>query len=514
MRALTGKTLALWLTALFGWLCLGALLGASGVPAVMLLALNLAATGAVLWRIARGTVVNQANGFLIAYREEPSALTPHAIAAVWISGFGTVGVGAAILVYGHDAFALVAGLVGGGILTSLLIAPALADSGAVSLPEWLIRRFGAGAGWFVKGSLALSGLAVIVVQLAFAALVGQAMFGLPSAVLLPFVAVLVLLAMLGGGMGTMVPAQAVLFLILFVGVLVPALWLGISETGIIVPHFAPGALLHEGAVAEGRLGVEAGSDPFAAMMLGLTVLLGTLAMPHALVRYPSERDGRAARYHAQRSTLLAVAVIAAVPLFAIAVRSEQLLAALAAGVPLPADATPVEAIAQGIATLAPPAWLLAMFGAGTIAALVATSASATLLVAGALGGDPRRETAGGVLARFRWVATGTVIVAMLVALTLPVDPVTAFFALMAFAASAFLAPLILSLMWLRLTSGGALAGVFAGAALCTVLGAFGWSATGGVAVAGFTVSTLAAVLVSLIRSNPEPSPPLEIPPRT
>ena len=514
MSAPTGKTLALWTMILVGWLGVSALLGALGASAALLLALHLLATAAILWRIARGTMVGQAREFLTAYREEPSALTPYAVAGAWISGFGTVGIGAAILVQGHDAFALVIGLVGGLVLASLLVAPALAESGAVSLPDWMIRRFGSGAGSFVKGALAVSGVALIAVQLGFAALVGQAMFGVPPLLLVPVVAVLVLLAVLAGGMGTMVPAQALLFAILFVGVLVPALWLGMAETGIPLPHLAPGAVLYEGAVAEARLGVDIGGDPFAAMMLGLTVLLGTLALPHTLVRYPSERDGRAARYFAQRGSLLAVAVIAAIPLFAITVRAEQVFAALAGGMPLPVDATPAQALAQGIAILDPPAWLLAVFGAGAIAAPVAACASAILLVASALGGDPRRETAGGVLSRFRWVGAGTVGVGAVLALGMPVDPLTAFFALLAIAASAFLAPLVLSLMWLGLTAGGALAGVVTGAVVCIALAALGWSVTGGVAVVGVGASAVAAVVVSLVRRDPEPSPPVRIPPPT
>jgi len=513
MSAPTIKTLLVWLTALVVWLLVSALLESMGMPSIGLLFLHLAATGVLLWRILRLTAVVQAQAFLVPDNEGPTALTPYGSAAAWLSGFGTIGVMATVLMNGSGAFALVVGIVGGMIIASTVLAPALAEVDSKSLSGWVGWRFGERAERVAKGLLAVLGIGILTVQMAFAALVAQAMFGISPIFIVPIVAVLTLLAVLGGGIASMIPAQAMLFLVLFAGVLVPGIWLGLSQTGIVVPHLAPGAMLHEIAVAESRLGIVAGNDPFAAMMLGLTVMLGTLALPHTLVRWPVERSGHSARYFAQRGAVLAVIVIAAVPLLAIAMRAEVLIAAMAGGAGLSMGATPADAIASGLAILDPPAWLVAALGAGILAAIVAACASATLLVASALGRDPARETAGGVLSRLRWVGALSVGLGACGAMVLPVDPVTAFLALLAFAASAILAPFVLGLMWSGMTAGGALAGMIAGAVSCVGLGAMGWSAAGGMALLCLGVSASVSVAVSLVAGTPKLSPPIQIPPR-
>jgi len=504
MKALSGKTLLMWIPALAGWLALGAVLGALGVPAWALLLLDLLATGALLWWIARPTVCIEARGFLLPDREGPSALTPYGNAAAWVSGFGTVGVIAAILTMGQGAFALVAGMVGGLLVSTHLLAPALAQADARSLPDWASARFGARGGRVVRGLLVASGIAIVAVQMGFAALVAEAV-GVSPLAILPLVAALVLLAVLAGGLGTMLPAQAALFVVLLAGVLVPALWLGISRTGIPVPHLAPGALLHEIAVAENRLGIARGAGGWPTVALGLTALFGTLALPHTLVRWPVERGAGEARYFAQRGVAFAALVASAVPLFAIAAWADILTAALGSGIPPASLDTAREAVTGGIAALAPPAWLLAALGAGAVAAIVAACASAAFMVASAAGGDPARETAGGVLSRARWAASGAVIAGAVAAMVLPFDPLAAFLALLAIATSALLAPLVLGLTWPRLTAGGALAGLVVGGVWCLVAFALGWSAAGGAALVGLALSASASVAVSLMRRH-DPAP--------
>jgi len=364
MNAPSLKTLVIGFLAVAGWLALSAALEGVGASSRVLLALHLLVIGVVLWMIAKETAVGEAPGFIMPESDGPSALTPYGVAAVWISGFGTVGVAVAILAQGWGAFALLAGIIGGMVLSTIILAPALAEAGMRSLPDWVLWRFGSRAAGTMKILLTLSGLAMIGVQMGFAGLLAQAMFALPPVVVILAVGVLTLLTVMAGGMKTMIPAQALLFLVLFTGVMIPALWLGISKTGIVLPHLAPGALLHEIAVAEARLAGGSGADPRAAMMLGLTALFGTLALPHTLIRWPIERSGKEARYFAQRSTVLVALVVCAIPIFAVAARSEHLFAALAGGAGVPVQASLDEVLAKGLAVLDPPAWLAAALGVG------------------------------------------------------------------------------------------------------------------------------------------------------
>lgn len=511
MIAPSGKTLAIWVIVTIGWLACTALLSGLGVPAVYLLLAHILAVGIALFRIGLETAVGEGSAFLTPVREGPTALTPYGTAAAWISGFGTVGVVAAILMHGPVAYALIGGIIGGMVLAQTVFAPALADSGARSLPDWVEWRFGDRAGRIAVFLLALAGVAILTLQFGFTALLSEAVLGVPAWLVLPFVAALVLLAILPGGLETMVPAQATLYFALIVGVFVPALWLGISETGIAVPYVAPGALLHEITVAEAKLGLSREVQPVAAMVLGLTALFGTLALPHTLARWPAERDGAEARWFSQRSAVLVILVILAIPLFTIAVRATQLFAALVNGAPLPPSDTPIAALTNGMATLDPPAWLIAALGIGVIAAIVSACASATFLVATTAGGDPERETAGGRLSRCRWVGAGAVVLAMILALAMPVDPLAGFLGLMTVAASTVLAPVFLGLLWFAMTPGGAMAGLIAGALTCALFGlGFGWSVMDGLALVGLAASTLASVIVSVIWDEPKLSPPIRL----
>jgi len=508
MSAPSGKTLAFWIAATVGWLAFTALLDGLGIPTILLLLLHVLAIGTVLLRIGRETAVGEGSAFLTPEREGPTALTPYGTAAAWVSGFGTIGIVVAISMHGPIAYALIGGIAGGMVIAQTILAPALADSGARSLSDWAGWRFGDAAERVAVFLLVLAGVAVLTLQFGFAALLADAVLGVPAWVLLPFVAALTLLVILPGGLGTMVPAQATLYLVLFVGIFVPALWLGMSETGIAVPYVASGALLHEIAVAEEKLGLSRTAQPLATMVLGLTALFGTLALPHTLARWPAERDGIQAQWFAQRGTVLVILVLAAIPLFVVNMRAGQLLAALMDGKALPSYDTPSSALAGGMATLDPPGWLIAALAVGALAAIVAASASAVFLVMTTSGGDPQRETAGGHLSRCRWIGAGAVALALVLALVSPVDPVAGFLGLMAWAASALLAPLFLGLLWFGMTARGALTGLLAGTSTCALLGILGWGAIEGVALIGLAVSTLASVIVSVIWDEPNLSPPI------
>ena len=506
----SGKSLLVWFAALAVWLAFGALLETVGVPAVALLLLDVLAVTAILWRIARHATAGTAGDFLMPMQEGPNALAPYGLAATWISGFGTVGLTAAILMNGPGSYALVAGIVGGLVIGQTILAPALAETGARSLTHWVRERFAGIAGGFMSVVLALTGLAILTVQFAFAALLGEALFDLPAYIPVLLTALLVIVVVLPGGQTTMGPAQAALYLLLFAGLIVPAFWFTVSETGIVVPYLAPGALLHEIAVAEAKMGIGREPQALAAVVLGLTALFGTLGLPHTMVRWPVERTGRNARWFAQRGTVLALLAIGVVPLFAIAARARILAAALETGIAPPLPASSVEALSAGLAVIDPPGWLLAALGTGGLAAILAAAASAVFLVAGSGGGDPERETAGGLLSRLRWRGGAAVALAAFGALVIPLDPLTAFFGLLAYAASALLAPVTLGLLWHGTTARGATAGTLAGTITLLAFAMTGWQAG---ALAGLAVSILATVLVSLATREPVLSPPVAIPPR-
>ncbi len=503
------KHAALWSVAGILWIAATALLGALGLSAPWLAVLHLAVLGAGLGWIGRRGAARGAVAFLAPPADGPIPLAPYAGTAAWISGFGTVGLVAALLMDGAAAYGLVGAVVGALTLSLMLVAPALSRARSRSLRGWFVERFGAGAGPVAAGALIAGALAMLTVQLGFAALVAEAVPGLPAGLAVSVTALLAMLAVLGGGMGTLARAQALLFVALAVGILVPAAWLGIARTGIAVPHVAPGALLHETQAAMARLGEGAADDPVAAAMLSLTVLLGLLAQPHTLVRWPAgARDG-GSRVFARRSVVMAVAVMGAIPLLAIAARAWAYGAAVAQGGAMPAFDAPGTALAEAIALAEPPAWLLAASGAGALAAIVAACAGAALVVVDALSGDPARETAGGTVLRYRWTAALAVVLAAGTVLTVPFDPLAAFLALLAFSASAFVVPLLAGALWPGATAAGALAGAVVGGVAFAVSVLAGWHPTSGLAPLCVPLSAAATAIVSTVRPGPAPPTPAE-----
>ncbi len=508
------KTFAVYAAGVVGWLALSAVLGAFGVTAHLLLLLDLGAVVALLAMALRGKVVREAHAFIAPVRDGPSALTPPGAAAEWISGFGTIGVVALLLMVGIDGFALMVGMIGGLVLSSTLLAPALAGSGARTLPDWVEWRFGARAR---RGALVLFtvfGVLVLWVQLSFAASVTDTLFGMPAYMGVILAAGMVLLCLLGGGMVTVLPAQAMLFIVLCAGAFIPALWLAMSETGVFLPWFASGALLHEIGVAEARLDIVDGfaaHEPLRAMMLGLTGLVGAMALPHTLLRWPVERSAAEAGYFAQRTVALVVLVVAVVPLFAIGARAAELVAALATLTTPDAVSTPSVALASVVRSLDPPAWLLAALGTGAFAAIVASASGATLLAVHIGAWRGATETAGGVLMRLRWTAVCVVGIAVVLALSVVIDPVAGFLIVMFLAASMLLAPLVFGLFWPRATTAGAAAGVVVGggfAVASLVMNANSLLSGGALVCVG--ASVLAVVMVSLMGA-PNPVTPLPVP---
>ena len=502
MTTFSAKTLVIWLLAIGGCLALGAFLDNFGLSSAVVMGLNMVAITAALAIIARNTLVREAQSFLDPFQEGPNALTPPSVAAEWLSGLGLVGTVTLMLLIGIDGFALALGMVGGLVLSGTVIAPALAQSGSRTLSGWVGARFGDKAQAVATLLFAVVGLLLIWVQFALAGLVMEAAFEVPGPVGIVLAGILVLLCVSAGGMGTMVPSQALLFAVILVGVLIPAMWLGIAETGTLLPWFAPGALLHEIGVAEARLDLVEGfgaHDPLRAMMLGVTGLFGTMALPHTLMRWPMTRRAQVAGYFAQRSVVLTVIVLTALPVLAIATRAAELVPALANLTTPDMYETPAAALAGMVRSLDPPSWLLAALGTAALAAIVASASGAVMLIACGSARGFEGETAGGVVMRLRWVVAVIVVIAMVLAVTVRIEPVSVLLALMVIVASMLLAPLMLGLFWPRATAGGALAGVVVGG-ICAVasLALNEHSLLSGATLMGVAASVVSMVLVSLM----------------
>jgi Na+(H+)/acetate symporter ActP len=230
--------------------------------------------------------------------------------------------------------------------------------------------------------------------------------------------------------------------------------------------FPAGAPVPATDVYSGGRVAQSGSDGpqphglYTTYSLIVATLLGTMGLPHVVVRYYTSPNGSAAR----RAT---VAVLGLVGVFYLLPPVYGLLARLyAPDLVLTGDSDAAVLVLPARIVGGVTGELLgALLSAGAFAAFLATASGLTIAVTGVLTQHvlPSRDRPAQGVLRFRWLtplATGVPAVAQAMLGEMPVaDSVGMAFAL---SASAFCPILVLGIWWRRLTRRGALAGLLVG----------------------------------------------------
>jgi cation/acetate symporter len=238
----------------------------------------------------------------------------------------------------------------------------------------------------------------------------------------------------------------------------------------------------------------------------LATFLGTVGLPHILVRFYTNRDGRAAR----RTTAIVLLFVSCFYLFPVVF---AVLGRLEApGLYLTANTDSVVLVLPRIAVAGSGGIVLAaLVAAGAFAAFLSTSSGLLISVAGALSHD----LLDGSVRTFRWCTVAAGILATAAGLRV------AGFSLnllvgwaFAIAASTFCPLLVLGIWWRRLSRIGCLAGLLVGgvtsatAIVATMLGAgkSGWPAVllGLPAIWTVPMSFLVMIVVSLLTPKSVP----------
>ena len=271
--------------------------------------------------------------------------------------------------------------------------------------------------------------------------------------------------------------------------------------GAELPQVVGGAA-EVGSVWAAPLSGVVGDHPlFATYSLILATFLGTMGLPHVLVRFYTNPDGRAAR----TTTLVVLGMLGVFYLFPTVygalgrVYAPQLL--------LTGRTDAVVLVLPGAALGGQPGQLLGgLVAAGAFAAFLSTSSGLLVSVSGVLSTDVlgRWSGAQGSVRDFRRSAMVAGVVPLLLALQLGSLPLSTVVGLaFAVAASTFCPLLVLGIWWRRLTPVGAGCGLLAGgvlsgtAVLATVVGPDldGWPGALLAQPAAWTVPTAFAVMV-------------------
>jgi cation/acetate symporter len=282
--------------------------------------------------------------------------------------------------------------------------------------------------------------------------------------------------------------------------------------GAELPRVMGGAA-EEGSVWAAPLSGLPGDHPlFATYSLILATFLGTMGLPHVLVRFYTNPDGRAAR----TTTLVVLGMLGLFYLFPTVygalgrVYAPQLL--------LTGQTDAVVLVLPGAALGGLPGQLLAgLVAAGAFAAFLSTSSGLLVSVSGVLSTDVLGRWSGGQgsVRDFRRSAVVAGIVPLLLALQVGALPLSTVVGLaFAMAASTFCPLLVLGIWWRRLTPVGAACGLLAGgllsgaAVLFTVLGPDlgGWPGALLAQPAAWTVPIAFAVMVVASLATPRRIP--------
>ncbi len=428
---------------------------ASGAAAVVLVA---AATLLIGWwgmRLSRTT-----SDFFVASRSVRPALNASAIGGEYLSAASFLGVAGLVLLYGAEMLWYPVGWTAGYFVLLVLVAAPLRRSGAYTLPDFAEARLRSRRVRKVTSLLVVAiGCLYLIPQFQGAGITLRLAAGLPPWVGGLVVAAVVLLNVLAGGMRSVTFVQAFQYWLKLSALLVPVVFLLLVWWGDGAPSPAAAEFDLPGqAPGWGDPLSHAGPHGlYTTYSIIAATFLGTMGLPHVVVRFYTNPDGRAAR----RTTLVVLALLGAF----------YLLPPVYAGLGRVYAGDLVSEGRTDLVVLELPSRMVdgtlgtalaALIVGGAFAAFLSTSSGLTVAIAGVVSQELFEQRLNGVTA-FR--AAAVVAVAAPYALAVLADNVgvaTAVGLAFAVAASTFCPLLVLGIWWQRLTDAGALAGLAAG----------------------------------------------------
>jgi cation/acetate symporter len=410
------------------------------LAAVMLVVVATVSIGTFGLRLSRTT-----SDFYVASRTVSPLWNASAIGGEYLSAASFLGIAGLILAYGADMLWLPVGWTGGYLILLVLVSAPLRRSGAYTLPDFAEARLES-----MRVRRAASALVVLIgwfylmPQFQSAGLVLRTLTGAPVWAGGLLVAVVVVVNVLSGGMRSITFVQAFQYWLKLTALAVPVVflllaWRGDGSPGITDQQWLmPLAGTREHPV-------------YATYSLILATFLGTMGLPHVLVRFYTNPDGRAAR----RTTLVVLGLLGAFYLLPALYGSLGRIYAPDLLVSGQGDAV-VLTLPERVVGGALGDVLGALVTAGAFAAFLSTSSGLTVSVAGVIAQDILH----GEVRSFRaatLLAVAMPLILATLARALPVADVVGL--AFAVAASTFCPLLVLGIWWRRLTDAGALAGL-------------------------------------------------------
>ncbi len=438
-------------------------LGTPTLPAILFFLSIVALTLVVTYWAARRT--KSAAEFFAAGRSVSPFQNGLALAGDYMSAASFLGITGLVALSGYDGMIYATGWLVGWPALMFLIAEPLRNLGKFTFADVVAFRLRQTP---VRIAAAFGGILTLlfytIAQMVGAGNLVMLMFGIPYNQAVIIVGGVMLAYVLFGGMIATTWVQIIKAVLLLFGVTVLSV-LVLSEF-----HFSIGALYRAVAVRYGEAALQPGglvTDPIEAISLGLALMFGLLGLPHILMRFYTVPDSRSARLSVVYATGFIGYFYLIIPIVgfgASALVGREVIIAMDRGGNM---AAPL------IAELLGGTPFLGFIAAVAFATILAVVAGLTLAGASALSHDiflhvirkgVATEAEQVRVARLATVVFG--IVAVLLGVAFKGQNV-AFMVGLAFAvaASANFPPLLLSIVWRRFTTAGAVASIVTGAVL-------------------------------------------------
>ncbi|WP_182378870.1 cation acetate symporter [Nocardioides sp. WS12] len=422
-----------------------------GLVAVVLVSLVTLAIGTWGLRFSRTT-----SDFFVASRTVRPRLNASAIGGEYLSAASFLGIAGLLLIGGAEMLWYPVGWTAGYLVLLVLVAAPLRRSGAYTLPDFAEARLGSRT---VRAACSLLVVGVgwlyLLPQFEGAGITLNAAIGAPEWVGPVVVGGVVLANVTSGGMRSITFVQAFQYWLKLTALLIPAavllaVWWGDGR---------PGSSMADGdwsvpVASGGGLGL------YTTYSLIIALFLGTMGLPHVVVRFYTNPDGRAAR----RTTVVVLGFLGLFyllpPVYAALGRvyGDQLVSSGRSDVlVLELPRVMLEGVGGDVLT--------GLVTAGAFAAFLSTSSGLAIAVAGVLTQDVTTRMVGdrGGVTAFRVAAVVAVVIPLVLALLVRNVGVAQSVGLaFAVAASTFCPLLVLGIWWRGLTDVGALAGLAAG----------------------------------------------------
>ena len=442
-------------------------LGTPTVPAVLFFLLIVALTLAITYWAARRT--RSTSEFYAAGRSISPLQNGLALAGDYMSAASFLGIAGLVALRGYDGMIYATGWLVGWPALMFLIAEPVRNLGKYTFADVVAFRLRPVP---VRIAAAFGGILTllfyVLAQMVGAGNLVRLMFGMTYEWAVTLVAAVMLIYVLFGGMIATTWVQIVKALLLLFGVTLLAVLI------LAQFHFSPGELYSAVAARDGQAALEPGglvSDPIDAVSLGLALMFGLLGLPHILMRFYTVPDARAARASVLYATGFVGYFYLIIPIVgfgASALVGRDLIRRIDAGGNM---AAPL------VAELLGGSQFLGFIAAVAFATILAVVAGLTLAGASALSHDifthvVRKGHATEVeqvrVARISTVVFG--VVAALLGILFKGQNV-AFMVGLAFAiaCSANFPPLLLSIVWRRFNTMGAVCSIASGAVISLTL---------------------------------------------